>query len=95
MADSPIKVRADAKEMIEELCDESGVSQVELLTRMVRWVYAQDDRMRGLILAKTPTAVQVDTVDLIRQQMKKAVASSGAPRPAKSRKQNQQHAKSG
>ena len=45
-----IQLRAGAKDRLESLCRDRGMTQIAVMSRLVDWFVEQDDLIQGLVL---------------------------------------------
>jgi hypothetical protein len=64
-----IELTPSAKEAINNLTDQAGMTQVALLSRLVEWFSHQTDMIQAAVLGQYPSEIQADIAKLILKQM--------------------------
>jgi hypothetical protein len=64
-----IELTPSAKEALNSLTDQAGMTQVALLSRLVEWFSHQTDMIQSAVLGQYPSEIQADIAKLIMKQM--------------------------
>lgn len=64
-----IQLTLDAKQSLERLTDELGITQIAATSKLVEWFAGQPDTVQGVILGLFPDMIKQDVAELILRRM--------------------------
>ncbi len=71
-----VPVDAGDSAIVDADCLKSGMGKAEFFRRLLRWYSAQDDVVRGTVMATVPESVAVDVAKLVLERL-----AAGKPVP--------------
>ncbi len=64
-----VELTPAAKRMLSSLSARNGMTQVAIMSRLVKWFNAQPDSLQGAILGRYPDELEADIAKLILRRM--------------------------
>jgi len=64
-----VKLSAEAFEAIERECRRTGMTKIELLSRVVTWYARQDDVIRGAVVGTLPASIAPDVARVLLEKL--------------------------
>ena len=72
-----IQLTLSAKDRIEATCDEIGMTQIAMASRLMEWFASQPDTLKAAILGLYPGVLQTDVAELLLKRMHDEKKSTG------------------
>lgn len=69
-----VALTAEAKAMIEQMCERTGMTQLATLSRLVEWFSKQNDLVRAAVLGHLPEGIAPDLSKVIMKRMAEQLA---------------------
>jgi methyl coenzyme M reductase beta subunit len=64
-----IEISPQAKNRVNELSRQNGMTQVAMTSRMIEWFAGQSELIQAAVLGRYPKEIEVDIAKLILQRM--------------------------
>jgi hypothetical protein len=64
-----IELTPTAKNLLADLCQRNGMTQVAVMSRITEWFSGQTDLIQAAVLGQYPTAIEADVAKLILKKM--------------------------
>ena len=74
-----LQLEISAKQALDKLCERRGMTQIAVLSRVVRWFVAQDEIVQASILGLLSEAALGDLSRVLLTRLASEATDSGAP----------------
>jgi hypothetical protein len=64
-----LELTPQAKKALEDVCDNNGMTQVAVSSRLVEWFADQTDMLQAAILGHYPKEIEKDVAELILKRL--------------------------
>jgi len=64
-----IELTPSAKDLLTDLCQRNGMTQVAVMSRITEWFANQDQLIQGAILGHYPVGIESDVAKLILKKL--------------------------
>jgi hypothetical protein len=81
-----IEITPEAKDNLQQTTQQSGMTQVALLSRLVEWFSEQPHTLRSAVLDLYPPAIRDDVLKLILKRLDEAPPPKKPKKPAAKRR---------
>ena len=81
-----LELEAISKKQIDDVCEKRGMTQIAVLSRMVKWFYGQDELLQAAVLGLLSEDMLGDVGQTLHRRMVAAASGRKAVPPASGRR---------